>query len=151
MAIKIKDLRKMSKSERDKELENLKNQAEEYLNNWKRERADFINYKKDEAKRVEDIVKFANESLVSEIIEVLDKLDLAVKHAPSDTLKQLSKDFEKFLNKYDVEKIKVSDNFDPVLHEAIEVEPDGKNIEEVRAGYMMHDKVIRPTRVKIIK
>ena len=133
------------------ELERVKQQAEEYLNNWKRERADFINYKKEEAKRVEEIVKFANEGLLMEIIEVLDKLDLGLKHEPNDTLRQLSKDFEKFLNKYDVQRIKIEDKFDPVLHEAVEVEPGGKDIEEVRAGYMMHGRVIRPARVKITK
>ena len=135
----------------DQELEEVKQKAEEYLNSWKRERADFINFKKDEAKRVEDIVKFSNEGLVMEIIEVLDKLDLALKHAPNDMMRQLAKDFEKFLNKYSVEKIKIENKFDLVLYEAVEVEPGGDKLEEVRPGYKMYDKVIRPARVKIIK
>lgn len=133
------------------ELETIKKQAEDYLNNWKRERADFVNYKKEEAKRVKEIVKFANEGLLLEIIEVLDKLDLGLKHEPSETLKQLAKDFEKFLERYDVKKIEVGNKLDPVLHEAVELEPEGKKIEEVRPGYMMHERVIRPVRVKIIK
>lgn len=143
-------------SEVQNELEEAKKQAEEYLNNWKRERADFVNYKKEEAKRVEEIVKFANEGLLLKIIDVLDKLDLGLQHEPSETLKQLAKDFEKFLEWYDVKKIEAADlagqaKFDPILHEAVEVDQDGKDLKEVRAGYIMHGKVIRPIRVKIIK
>ena len=61
----------------DGELEKAKNYAEEYLNNWKRERADFLNYKKDEAKRMEEFVRFANEDLLMETIETLDDLEKA--------------------------------------------------------------------------
>lgn len=145
----------------DSELETIKKQAEEYLNNWKRERADFINYKKGEAKRVEEMVKFANESVIMELIEVLDEVEIIRKNFPdgdvgkiSDWLSELDKavnKFQEFLNKYGIERIKVRDKFDPALCEAVEVQDDGEKIEEIRAGYMMHDKVIRPTRVKIIK
>ena len=141
----------------DDELENSKNQAEEYLNNWKRERADFLNYKKDESKRVESIVKYANESLIMEIIEILDKLDLGLQHEPNETTKQLSGDFTKFLKGYGVERINDPSidsgqaKFDPIMHEAIEVEDGGTKLKEIRAGYRMYDKVIRPTRVIITK
>ena len=128
-----------------------KQKAEEYLNNWKRERADFMNYKKHEAKRVQEIVKFGNEGVIMELIEVLDRLDLGLRHEPNETIKQLAKDFEKFLEGYDVKRIEIKDKFDPMLHEAIEVEEGGQKVEEVRAGYTMHDRVIRPARVRIIK
>lgn len=133
------------------DIEELKKQTQEYLNNWKRERADFINYKKEETKRVEEIVKFANEGLLLEIIEVLDKLDVGLKHEPSETLKQLTRDFDKFLESHGINRIKIEDKFDPLVHEAVEVEPGGSVLEEIRAGYTMHDKVIRPVRVRIIK
>ncbi len=144
----------------DQELETAKRQAEEYLNNWKRERADFVNYKKDEAKRVEEIVKFGNESIVLELIEIIDEFDIVRKNFPQyqgskvkdwlDAFDKTISKFQEFLNKYEVEKIKIGDKFDPVLYEAVEVEPEGKKIEEVRAGYIMHGKVIRPARVRII-
>src|SRR3989344_7206683 len=98
-----------------------KKQAEEYLNNWKRERADFVNYKKDEAKRMEEFVKFANESLILELVNVLDDLYLTAREAknlPTMTsagLEQVIKKFENLLGKYEVEKIKVDgENFDPL-------------------------------------
>ena len=139
------------------DLEKCKAQCEEYLNNWKRERADFINYKKDESKRVENIVKYANEGLIIEVIEILDKLDLGLQHEPNETMKQLASDFAKLLKEYGVERIDDPSidsgqaTFDPVMHEAIEVEDGGTKLKEIRAGYKMYDKIIRPTRVRITK
>ena len=134
------------------ELEVCKKQAEEYLNNWKRERADFINYKKDEAKRMEEFVKYANESMILEILDVVDDLDLAAKQEKGgEAAKQIIKKTEDLLKKYGVERIKTDGKFNPELHEAVSIEPGGEKMEEVRAGYMMYGKVIRPTRIKIIK
>ena len=130
------------------------NVEEEYLNNWKKERADFINYKKEEAIRVEEFVRFANEDLILELIDVLDNLDLGLKHEPTELLKKLSKDFEELLRKYGVEKIKTEgESFDPALHEAIEAveASESNNLEEIRPGYTMHGKVIRPARVRLVK
>ena len=133
--------------------EEQKNQAEEYLNNWKRERADFINYRKDETKRMQEFIKFANEGLIMEMIDILDDLEIVVKHqSEKDGLKQILNKFMELLKKNGIEKIKVTDqNFDPLYHESVESEPDGDKIEEVRAGYTMNDKVVRPARVKIVK
>ncbi len=135
----------------NEELEKIKTRAEEYLNNWKRERADFINYKKDEAKRVEEFVRFANEALVLELIDILDNLELGLKHEPTDLLKKLSNDFEGLLNKYGVEKIKTEgEGFNPIFHEAVEA-LEGNNLKELRPGYTMYGKVIRPARVQLVK
>lgn len=134
------------------ELEISKKQAEEYLNNWKRERADFINYKKDEAKRVEEFVKYANESIILELLEVVDDLDLAAKQETNaDAVKQIIKKTEDLLKKYGVERIKTDGKFNPEFHEAVSTELGGEKMEEVRAGYTMYGKVIRPTRIKITK
>ncbi len=133
------------------EMSKVKAQAEEYLNNWKRERADFLNYKKEEARRLEEFVRYANEDLVLELIDILDNLELGLKHEPTDLLKKLGKDFEELLRKYGVEKIKTEgESFDPVLHEAVEG-AEGTKLEELRPGYTLHGKVVRPARVKLIK
>ncbi|MEX2090781.1 MAG: nucleotide exchange factor GrpE [Candidatus Paceibacterota bacterium] len=136
--------------------------AEEYLNNWKRERADFLNYKKDEFKRLSEFAKFANEGVLMEVIELMDDLETASKKIDDPGLAQIIKKLEEFLKKYDIEKIAAKKDFDPALHEAVSTEArprqaegeageGGDKIEEVRAGYKMHDKIIRPARVKIIK
>lgn len=126
-----------------------KKQAEEYLNNWKRERADFVNYKKDEGKRMEEFVKFANESLILEFLDTIDNLCLAAKDLKNPGLDQVIKKFEDLLKKYGVEKIKVGDKFDPMYHEVVEG-TEGERVEEIRAGYMMYGRVIRPARIKLI-
>ncbi|MBX4190279.1 nucleotide exchange factor GrpE [Candidatus Parcubacteria bacterium] len=125
--------------------------AEEYLNNWKRERADFLNYKKNEARRIEEFARYAHESVILEVMELLDDLEQAAKELKNPGLDQIIKKFVELLKKYGVERIKTDGSFDPAFHEAVETEKDGTKIEEVRAGYMMHDKVIRPARVRIIK
>ena len=136
------EIDKLTKCEQEKE---------EYLNNWKRERADILNYKKDEAKRMEEFVRFANEDLLMETIETLDDLEKAAKEINNDGLNQVLKKFQDLLGKYGTERIKVKDEkFDPALHEAIESEDGGDKLKEVRAGYTMHGRVIRPARVKII-
>ena len=145
----------------DNELETAKQQAEEYLNNWKRERADFVNYKKDESRRVEQIIKFANEGLIMELVEALDDLEVVRKNFPSsgggnfkswlNEMDKCTKKFLELLNKYGVKRIEIRNKFDPMLHEAVEIEEGGLNVQEVRAGYTMNDRVIRPARVKIIK
>lgn len=155
------------KSEID-ELEKCRKQGEEYLNNWKRERADFINYKKDEAKRMEAFVGFANESLILELLDIVDDLEMAAKYeANAENIKQIVKKTSELLKKYDVERIKTDGRFNPELHEAVSAtefleplkqsqetapgEDSGEKMEEIRAGYTMHGKVIKPARVKIIK
>lgn len=132
------------------ELVECQQKAEEYLNGWKRAQADFVNYKKDEGRRIEEIVKFSNEGLIMSVIEVLDDLELATAEVKNDGLNQVVKKFQNVLKKYDVERIGVG-TFDPVHHEAVSTEDGGSRLEEIRGGYTMHGKVIRPTRVKIIK
>ncbi len=132
------------------ELDVCKRQAEEYLNGWKRAQADFINYKKDEAKRMEEFVRFSTESVILELVDALDDLYIAAKQNKDQGLDQTVKKFEDLLKKYDVERIKTDGAFDPVFHEAVGG-MEGDKLEEVRAGYTMHSKVIRPARIKITK
>lgn len=145
------------------------NKSEEYLNNWKRERADFANYKKEENKRLEEFVKFANAGLILEVVEVLDGLEIVARNNKnSEGLESVLKKFQNLLAKYGVERIEAENKFDPNLHEAVTAEtqnettetPNGgqrgdtegeEKLEEIRAGYRMNGKVIRPARVKIIK
>ncbi len=135
---------------------------EEYLNNWKRERADFLNYKKDESRRVEEFVRFANEDVILETMEIVDDLELAHQNFAKQNLggqagelgkglEGIIKKFKELFKKYGLEEIDTKGKFDPSLHEAIETETGGEKIVQVRAGYTMHGKVVRPARVKITK
>lgn len=123
--------------------------TEEYLNNWKRAQADFANYKKDEAKRLEQFIKFAGESVIEDVLDVVGNLELAAEHIKDEGLKQVLKQFDSLFKKYSVERIAVvGQKFDPTVHEAVEAIVDDSKIAEARAGYTMHGKVIRPARVK---
>lgn len=137
--------------------------SEEYLNNWKRERADFMNYKKDETKRVESVLEFSKVVMLEDFIEIKDELERALRWGGEpeehelntgwrEGIKMTLKKFDDILKRYDVERISVEGAFDPLLHEAVEeMEEGGNKLEEIRAGYTMRGKVIRPARVKIIK
>lgn len=134
---------------------------EEYLTGWKKAQADLDNFRKDEARRIEDVLKFGNERILLEMIEVFDGLETALQHAPPHTdekwLKGMQQAIDRFrstLEKHEVKKIRtVGKPFDPLHHEAIQMEDTGADsqtvIEEYRPGYTMHGKVIRPARVKV--
>lgn len=146
-----------NKAEDDGELEKLKEQAGEYLDNWKRERANFVNYKNEEAKRMEEFSRFSSTGLILEILEIVDDIETVLKNVPTEKetsagLKVITKKLLDLLKKHGVERIKAENvKFDPSLHEAVSTEENGDKIEEVRSGYTIYGRVIRPTRVKIIK
>lgn len=140
----------------EEELKKCQTEREEYLNGWKRAKADFINYQKDEAKHLEEIARFGQWDLVREIITVLDSFDLATKHNASDT-QAIRLQLENILKKRGLEMMTaaVGQPFDPALHEAVgdveSDEPAGTIVEEVERGYILNGRVIRPARVKIAK
>jgi len=136
--------------------EDLEKKCEEYLNGWKRERADFLNYKKEETERINSLAKFANEEIILKLLPVLDNFYLAEAHLPNgDDFKngfvQIKKQLEDFLKKEGIEPIQVlGKNFDPNTMES--VDGDGETVsEEVQRGYTLHDKLIRPAKVKLSK
>ena len=142
-----------------KELETAKSKCEEYLNGWKRERADFLNYKKGEMERIGDLVKYANEELILKIIPILDNIYLAESHVPEELknhkwiegFNQIKNQLCDFLKKEGIEGIEtLGKKFDPTVMEA--VEGDGDTVaEEVQRGYTMNGKIIRVAKVKISK
>ncbi len=156
---------KLNKEE--SELEKLQKEKEEYLNGWKRAKADLINYQKDEAKRFEEIVNYSREMVIGDLVAVLDSFELALRAEPNnDGLQRIKIQLEDSLKKYGLEKIKVSpgDALDTNLHESIgEIEvkdaesgktysiDSGQVAAEVSSGYKLKNKVIRPARVKLSK
>ncbi len=139
-------------------------QAEEYLSGWKRAKADLINHQKDEAKRFEEVIKFANKDFIKNLIVVLDSFDLALsaeakakEDATSKGIQIIRSQLADALHKNGLEQIqvKIGDGFDPARHEALmEVEsesPPGTIVEEIEKGYALHGTVVRPARVKISK
>ena len=143
-------------------LEKVKKERDEYLDGWKRAKADFINYKKEELSRLEKMAKYSNEDLIKEIITVLDNFDLGLaaleKLGPIEKgIYMIRTQIEDILKRRGLKKInvRVGDLFDPNLSEAIvEVEsekPPETIIEIIEPGYRLSEKIIRPTRVKVSK
>jgi len=146
----------------DVKKEDKEEKPDEYLDGWKRAKAELLNYKKDEARRFEAVLKFANESLLKELLAVLDSFDLAITSFEKDPKIQkglflIKSQLESILERNGLEKIKVEigQPFNPEFHEAIvkieSNQPADTIIEEIEAGYILNGKVIRPARVKVSK
>ncbi len=144
---------KLEKCEKDKE---------EYLNGWKRAKADLINYQKEEAKRLEELLKFGNIDLIRDFIPVLDSFDLALtvleKEGKAEKgIYMIRAQLEDVLKKRGFERmtVAVGNPFDPNLHESVgEIEsgePAGTIAMEVERGYLLNGRVVRPARVKLAK
>ncbi len=144
------------------ELEKCKKERDEYLAGWQRAKADFVNYKKGEHARLQDIARYGNMELMMEFIAILDNFDLGLraleKSGPVERgVYMIRAQMEDILKRHGVERINVKpgDKFDPSVSEAIaEVAselPDGAIVEEIEPGYRLYDKIVRPARVKIAK
>ncbi len=145
-----------------KKLAEAEQKAEEYLAGWQRAKADLINYKKDEMKRLEEIARYGSEDLLRELVTVLDNFDLGIaaleKQGPVEKgVYMIRTQISDILKKRGLQKIeiKVGEQFDPSIAEAIAEGdsdlPHGAVMEEIEAGYKLFDKVIRPARVRISK
>lgn len=145
-----------------KKLESCERMRDEYLEGWKRTKADFINYKKGESERLESMGKFSNEMMIRDLIHILDSFDLGLtvlkeEDAGRKGMELIRSQYEDALRRYGLETIpaKAGDQFDPAKHEAVmEIEssyPPGAVAECIEKGYTLFGKVIRPTRVKLSK
>jgi len=147
-----------------RELEECQKQRDEYLAGWQRAKADFINNKKEEAERMEGIMKYIGEEMVLMLIPVIDNFDLVEKNLSEEDKKndkikgilQIKSQIQEILKINSVEEINTKEaKFDPNFHEAIEqVESDkesGTILEELQKGYLINGKVIRPSKVKVAK
>ena len=146
------------------ELEKLKDKNEEYLNGWKRAKADYANLQKDMEKRQIEFAKFASEDLMRELLPLVDHFKQAFKHIPDDLkshewvegIRHIQANLDKTLAYNGIKEIETEgEKFNPELHEAVEQveskKTSGTIIEELKAGFTLNGKVIQPARVKVSK
>lgn len=137
-------------------------ERDEYLNGWKRAKADLINYQKDEAKRFEEVLKFGSIDIIKDLIPVLDSFDLSLsvleKEGKAERgLYMIRSQIEDVLKKRGLEKIVVvpGQKFDPNNHESVSEgeseHPAGSVAEVIENGYLLNGRVVRPARVKLSK
>ena len=142
-------------------LEEEKKRSEDYLNRLKYMQADFENLKKRLDRQLEETRKYCNERLGLELLGIVDELEVAVQEGKRTEsvaiflqgVEMIMKKLKKVLEKEEVSPIEcIGQAFDPSKHEVIakvEDDEEGKIIEEIRKGYIMKGKVIRPSAVKI--
>ena len=136
----------------DPKTEELEKRIEELENFWKRAVADYRNLQKRVEEEKVGWKDFANESLLKNLLPVLDNIERVSSHVKDHGLDLTVKDFKQVLKNEGVEEIKSSDeDFDPLVMEAIDVVEGEKNkvIETVLKGYLLQQKLLRPARVKV--
>jgi molecular chaperone GrpE len=139
--------------------------VEEYRSRLERLQADFTNYKRRVEREREQQSKLANKDLILRILPVLDDFGKAFKSVPGEAANSdwvvgialVERNLrsilaEEGLNRIDAE----GKEFDPEVHEAIFTEEGGEDEQGkiklvFRDGYYLHDKLIRPAQVSVIK
>ena len=148
--------------EAKEKLEKEKAKADDYLRRLQYLQADFENYRKRVEKEISDNRQFGNQRLLSDLIIVNDELELALREAEEskenptilEGVGMVHKRLQTILSKEGVEKIQsAGSKFNPDLHDAaLRVESDeaeGTIVEEIRQGYTLKGKVLRPSIVKV--
>ena len=148
------------------QIEEKAKEAQDNLDRLMRVTADFENYKKRVARETEEFRKFANETIIKELLPVVDNLERAIESAQDEAqahaaiLEGVNLTLEGILNafhKFGVIQVDAMGKaFDPNYHQAIqqemceELEPN--TVTQVfQKGYIMHDRLIRPAMVVVSK
>ncbi len=137
-----------------------KEKADNYLANWQRVQADFVNYKRRSEQEKEELSKFAKSMLALGFLAVLDDLERALASIPPelaeddwvDGIKLIGNKFRASLESQGISPIEVlGELFDPNIHEAMRQDKgkEGIIIEELQRGYRLNDRVIRPSGVVV--
>jgi molecular chaperone GrpE len=152
------------------QLDDLKARAGRADENWDRllrTTADFDNFKKRAAREREEAVKFANESLIKKLVTVLDNFEMALAAAgqqPAETSHSLQagvamtqQQLRKALQEAGLEEVDATGKvFDPNWHEAVSQQdstdvPEGSVLQQLRRGYKLRDRLIRPATVVVAR
>ena len=138
-------------------------EAEEHRDRYLRGAAEFDNARKRAAREREDYTRFANESLLRELLPMLDNFDRALMAARGEPwaaavtagVELIQRDLLRVLEKFGVTPFaSVGQLFDPERHEAIarvsaEGQPEGSVVNETARGYMLNGRVLRPAMVTV--
>jgi molecular chaperone GrpE len=146
------------------ELEAARAKADEYLAGLQRERAEFANYKRRTAEEREAMLGLAGEDLIRKVLALADDFDLAIEARPPaiasdpwvEGVVAIDRKLRALLESEGVSQIDASPGtpFDPREHEAIANvpgtgRPEGEIVNEIRRGYRLRDRVVRPALVAV--
>ncbi len=145
-------------------VEGLEKELEEYKGKYLRKHADFENFRKRMLREKEDSIKYANASLLKDLVSVIDDFERAISSAQESMdyeiflsgIKLIEKQFTAMLeNNWGLKRMDtVGEEFDPQMHEALMMEEDADCstetvLEDYQKGYVLHDRVIRHAKVKV--
>lgn len=124
-------------------------EKQEYLEGWQRSRADFANYKKEEATIHADREARIKAQIIEDLLPALDALELSLKHEDTPALRMIEKQFLDALKRMGVERFgSVGEEFDPAIHEALAKNGEDHTITEIaRSGYKIDETIIRAAQV----
>ena len=141
--------------------------ADEHWDRLLRTTADFDNFKKRAAREKQDAIRFANENLIQKLVPVLDSFDMAVaalQNGKTDAVQSLQtgitmvyQQLKGALTEAGLEEVDAAGKpFDPNLHEAISQQetsavPEGQVVQQVRKGYKLRERLLRPASVIVAK
>lgn len=140
--------------------------AKHYYDQWVRTTADLDNYKKRAARERQDAIRFANEALIEKLIPVLDNFDMALAATSGQNaslqsvqagISMIYQQLKNVLTEAGLEEIDASNKtFDPNWHEAVSQQatnevPEGQVVQQLRKGYKLRDRLLRPAGVVVAK
>jgi len=152
------------------QIEDLKARAAKADDNWERlvrTTADFDNYKKRAARERDEAVRYANEALFRKLVPVVDNFDAAMAAAGQNQanaaqslqtgVTMIHQQLKNALVESGLEEVDAAGKkFDPNFHEAVSEQettdvPEGQVVQQLRKGYKMRDRLIRPATVVVAK
>ncbi|MEA2038229.1 MAG: nucleotide exchange factor GrpE [Thermodesulfobacteriota bacterium] len=158
-------LEKMTKAQLLDKIEEIQKSAEDNFDQYLRSQAEMENIKKRFQKEKEGLIKYSNESLIKQLLHVIDSLEKAIAHSQDENsvdalregLELTLKGLLDTLKKAGVEKVEaLGETFDPNYHEAVLEQEDenlepGKIVQEFQKGYVLNNRLIRPAMVIVSK
>ncbi len=148
-----------------RQLEEALAQSAEYLDGWQRARAEFANFRRRQEAEWEQQVQMSNAHLLTQLLPVLDDMERALEAVPQSIQAEswlegillIKRKLELVLEAQGVQPIETEGQFfDPAYHEAVSYEPlqgyeEGQIIAQVRRGYMLGERVLRPAMVRVAR
>ena len=161
----IKPLDEMTTFELIDKIKELQDESEKNYDKFLRAQAEIDNILKRNKKEKEDWIKYSNETLIKDILPVIDNLELAIAHSKNENaLNALSEGVEltlkglrDTLSRSGLKEVKAEgESFDPCFHHAVSQQEDenteaGTIINELQKGYTLHERLIRPAMVVLSK
>lgn len=139
-------------------LKKVQKERDEYLDSLQRMKADYINARKRFEEDGKNIARYAAESVVIELLPIMDAFEMALLHTDGDSVgvKNIKTQLEKVFTENGVTSFgEIGDVFDPVLHEPVEtlavetLEEDNKVTKVHQKGYSLNGRIIRPARIAV--